>query len=144
MALVLVTAAAGSAWLYLRLSLPQTSGEISVGGLGAPGGVVREEAGVPPIFAQAEADAQFALGFVHAQDRLWQLEMNRRIAAGRLAEVLGPAALDADRFLRTVGIRRAAETNVQHLDSATRALVRAYAAGVNAFLRSKPVLPLEF
>jgi penicillin amidase len=143
-ALLSLTAAAGGAYLYLRLSLPTTDGEIMVPGLGAPVEVLRDEHGVPHIFAQSEADAQFALGFVHAQDRLWQLEMNRRIAAGRLAEVLGTGALDTDRFLRTLGIRRVAEANVRHLDDESRRLLAAYAAGVNAFLATRPVLPPEF
>ena len=143
-ALLSLTAAAGGAYLYLRLSLPTTDGEITVPGLGAPVEVLRDEHSVPHIFAQSEADAQFALGFVHAQDRLWQLEMNRRTGAGRVAEVLGAAALDADRFLRTLGIRRVAEANVRHLDADSKKLLGAYAAGVNAFLALKPVLPPEF
>ena len=143
-ALLSLTAAAGGAYLYLRLSLPTTDGEITVPGLGAPVEVLRDEHSVPHIFAQSEADAQFALGFVHAQDRLWQLEMNRRIAAGRLAEVLGTGALDTDRFLRTLGIRRVAEANVRHLDDESHRLLEAYAAGVNAFLATRPVLPPEF
>ena len=143
-ALLSLTAAAGGAYLYLRLSLPTTDGEITVPGLDAPVEVLRDEHGVPHIFAQSEADAQFALGFVHAQDRLWQLEMNRRIAAGRLAEVLGTGALGTDRFLRTLGIRRVAEANVRHLDDESRRLLAAYAAGVNAFLATRPVLPPEF
>ena len=142
--LVLVGCAALSAYFYLRLSLPQTSGEIAVAGLDAPVEVLRDAHGIPHIFARSESDAQFALGFVHAQDRLWQLEMNRRTGAGRMAEVLGPAALDTDRFLRTLGIRRVAEANVRHLDAESRKLLSAYAAGVNAFLEQRRVLPPEF
>ncbi|MGH8706021.1 MAG: penicillin acylase family protein, partial [Burkholderiales bacterium] len=84
------------------------------------------------------------LGYVHAQDRLWQMEMNRRIAAGRIAEVVGAGALEADRFLRTLGVRRAAEANLRTLDGETRRQLEAYAVGVNAFLASDPVLPPEF
>ena len=93
---------------------------------------------------QALEDASFALGFVHAQDRLWQMEMNRRIAAGRLSEIVGAGGLETDRFLRTLGVRRAAEANLRTLDAETRKLLDAYAAGVNAFLASDPVLPPEF
>ena len=100
--LVLVGCAALSAYFYLRLSLPQTSGEIAVAGLDAPVEVLRDAHGIPHIFARSESDAQFALGFVHAQDRLWQLEMNRRTGAGRMAEVLGAAALDTDRPVDTI------------------------------------------
>jgi penicillin G amidase len=142
---VLVAGCAGlGAFLYLRLSLPQTTGEIDVAGIAAPVEILRDRHGIAHIFAASEADAQFALGFVHAQDRLWQLEMNRRIGSGRVAELVGAAALDTDRFLRTLGVRRVAEANVRHLDADTRKILSAYAAGVNAFLATKPVLPLEF
>src|SRR5688500_7941466 len=145
-AFLLVAAVAGVlfVYVYLRQSLPQLDGEIPTAGLTAPVEILRDRAGVPHIFAQSERDAQFALGFLHAQDRLWQLEMNRRIAAGRLAEVLGPAALETDRFVRTLGVRRAAQANLERLDAETRAALDAYAAGVNAFLAADPVLPPEF
>jgi len=142
--LVLALLGAGSAYLYLRRSLPVLEGEIAVAGLSAPVEVLRDPYGIPHIFAASVEDAQFALGFVHAQDRLWQMEMNRRIGAGRLAEILGPRALEADRFLRTLGVRRAAEANLRGYDKETTAALEAYAAGVNAFLATKPVLPPEF
>lgn len=131
-------------YLYLRQSLPRTEGEIAAEGLVAPVEILRDAHGVPHIFARSERDAHFALGFVHAQDRLWQLEMNRRLGAGRLAEVLGPAGLATDRFMRTLGVRRAAQANLAHLDAQTRGALEAYAAGVNAFLATQPVLPPEF
>jgi penicillin amidase len=131
-------------YVYLRQSLPQLEGEIPTAGVAAPVEILRDRAGVPHIFARSERDAHFALGFVHAQDRLWQLELNRRIASGRLAEVLGPAGLETDRFLRTLGVRRAAQANLQQLDDETRAALEAYAAGINAFLATGPVLPPEF
>ena len=143
-AVALAGCAALGAYSYLRLSLPRVAGEIELASLEQPVEVLRDAHGIPHIFARSESDAQFALGFVHAQDRLWQLEMNRRIGAGRLAEILGAAALDTDRFLRTLGIRRVAAANVRHLDAESRKLLGAYAAGVNAFLATKPVLPPEF
>ncbi|TAK85996.1 MAG: penicillin acylase family protein [Betaproteobacteria bacterium] len=130
--------------LFLRRSLPVTSGEIAVAGLAAPVEILRDRYGIPHIFAQSEQDAHFALGFVHAQDRLWQLEMNRRIAAGRLAEVLGPGGLETDRFLRTLGVRRAAQANLPKLDEETRKSLEAYAAGINALLATDRLLPPEF
>ncbi len=143
---LLLLAALGAAAFYLWLlrSLPQTEGEVALAGLSAPVDIVRDAYGIPHIYARSVADAHFALGYVHAQDRLWQMEMNRRIASGRLAEILGSAALDTDRFMRTLGIRRAAEANLAALDRATRMLLEAYAAGVNAFLALGPVLPVEF
>jgi penicillin amidase len=131
-------------YVYLRQSLPQTKGEIRIAGLSSAAEVLRDRYGIPHIFAGNLADASFALGYVHAQDRLWQMEMSRRIAAGRLAEIVGPGALETDRFMRTLGVRRAAEANLRSLDAETRALLEAYAAGVNAFLASDPVLPPEF
>jgi penicillin amidase len=131
-------------YAYLRQSLPQTKGEIRLAGLGAAVEILRDRYGIPHIFARSMEDASFALGFVHAQDRLWQMEVSRRIAAGRLAEIVGPGALEADRFLRTLGIRRSAEANIRGFDSESRGLLDAYAAGVNAFIASDPVLPPEF
>ena len=97
-------------WLYLRTSLPKTSGSVQLSGLDGPVEVVRDKDGVPHIFAGTDNDAFFALGYVHAQDRMWQLEFQRRIGAGRLSEILGEATLDTDKFLRTLGPYRAAET----------------------------------
>ena len=142
-AILLVLAVAGF-YVYLRQSLPQTTGEIRLSGLGGRAEILRDRYGIPHIFANSPDDASFALGFVHAQDRLWQMEMSRRIAAGRLSEIVGPAGLETDRFLRTLGVRRSAEANLRTLDADTRKQLDAYAAGVNAFLASSPVLPVEF
>ena len=143
-ALVLIVLAAAGGYFHLRRSLPQEEGEVRLAGLAKRVEILRDSYGVPHISAQSFADAIYALGYVHAQDRLWQMEMNRRTAAGRLAEAVGEGALESDRFLRTLGIRRAAQANFTHLDAETQSLLEAYAAGVNAFLASKPVLPIEF
>src|SRR4051795_10816227 len=102
---VLALAAAGGRY-YLRRSLPQIDGTITVAGASAPIDIVRDADAIPHIFAATKADALFGLGYVHAQDRLWQMELQRRIGFGRLSEVLGAAGLPQDRFLRTVGFRR--------------------------------------
>ncbi|MES2070000.1 MAG: penicillin acylase family protein [Pseudomonadota bacterium] len=130
---------------YRQASQPQLSGEIRLPGLTAAVQIVRDAEAVPHIYAKSEADAYFALGYVHAQDRLWQLELNRRIPAGRMAEILGPSALGTDRFLRTLGVRRNAEQILQNLSPETRAALDAYSKGINAYLagRSGP-LPPEF
>jgi penicillin G amidase len=100
---------------------------------------------LPHVIAETEYDAAFGLGYAHAQDRLWQMEVNRRVAAGRLAEIVGAAALDTDRFLRTIGIRRTAEGIYRQLDADHRALLDAYSAGVNAYLATRRgPLPPEF
>ena len=142
--LVIVALLAVLLW-YRQASLPVHEGTFIVTGLQQPVRIERDEHGIPTIVAANERDATFALGYVHAQDRLWQMEMNRRIAAGRLAEVLGEPALDTDKFLRTIGIARTAQSIYQNLDAEHRDFLDAYAAGVNAYLskRGGP-LPPEF
>ena len=141
---VLSAAALASAYVYLRQSLPKVEGEVPAPALKAAVEVLRDAYGIPHIFASSEADAAYALGYVHAQDRLWQMEMNRRIGSGRIAEILGPAGLEADRFLRTIGVRRAAQASLAQLDAVSLGVLEAYSAGVNAFLAAGPVLPVEF
>ena len=142
--LLLVLVAAGVvAWLAWS-SLPQISGELRVAGLAGPVEVVRDRWGVPHIRAGSAEDAYRALGFVHAQDRLWQMEFNRRVGQGRLAEILGRDALPFDRLMRTLDLRGAAEASVEHLGVEARQMLEAYAGGVNAFLRSGARLPPEF
>lgn len=142
--LVVVLVLLAGAYIYARQSLPRTTGEIAVPGLGAAVEVLRDRHGIPHIYAASLEDAHFALGFVHAQDRLWQMEMNRRIGSGRLAEILGAPALETDRFMRTLGLRRVAQANLERYDARTRRLLDAYAAGVNAFIGERTVLPPEF
>ena len=143
--LLLAGAAAAGGYLWLRGSLPEIDGERAAPGLGAPVEVVRDRHGIPHILARSEEDALFALGYVHAQDRLWQMEMNRRIGAGRLAEVLGAPALGTDRLLRVLGLYRRAQATVAHLSPGARRRVDAYANGVNAWLETRTgPLPPEF
>jgi penicillin G amidase len=141
--LLLVLAGAGT-WL-VRRPWPKTQGTIAVPGLTAPVEVIRDEWGVPHIYAQDEHDLFFAQGYVHAQDRLWQMEFNRRVAGGRLSAAVGGSTLETDRFLRTLGLRRSAERDWATADDETRAILEAYAAGVNAYIEAHPNrLPLEF
>ncbi|MDE1931945.1 MAG: penicillin acylase family protein, partial [Alphaproteobacteria bacterium] len=122
-------------WFYLRSSLPQTNGTIVVNGLTAPVSITRDAHGIPTIVAKTDTDAAFALGYVHAQDRLFQMDLMRRYGAGRLAEWFGAAALPADRFTRTLGLYRAAEAQYAHLSPTVRGILDAYAAGVNAWIK---------
>ncbi|MDW8424528.1 MAG: penicillin acylase family protein [Meiothermus sp.] len=132
-------------WFWLRgATLPQHAGRLALKGLSAPVELNRTAEGVLHIKAQTDADAFFALGVAHAQDRLWQMEFQRRVGAGRLSEVLGKATLAQDRFLRTWGFYRAAEQAYGGLGSEARAVVDAYVAGINAYLTTNPPLPLEF
>jgi penicillin amidase len=142
--ILLVALSVACCW-YWRASLPKIDGTIQLQGLTAGVDVVRDAEGIPHIYAKTSADAYFALGFVHAQDRLWQMEMNRRIASGRLAEILGPNAIDTDRFLRTLGVARNAQGILANLSPEARAMLDAYAKGVNAYLADRrDPLPLEF
>lgn len=126
-------------------SFPRTSGMLALPGLRGEVKVVRDTLGIPVITASNSFDAYAALGFVHAQDRLFQMDFLRRLASGRLAEALGAAALPSDRFMRTLGLRQAAAASLGAVDAETRAALEAYAAGVNAFLATRDgLLPPEF
>lgn len=132
-------------WLLITASLPQLEGEITLEGLEGPVEIVRDGLGIPRIRAESELDAIFAEGFVHAQDRLFQMDFQRRIGAGRLAEILGEPGLRADRLFRTLGLYQAAAASFEVLAPETRAWLEAYAAGVNAFLATNDrPLPPEF
>jgi penicillin amidase len=144
-ALALASVAGGIGYLVVRRTFPQVDGTSQVAGLQDRVDVHRDKWGVPHIFAHNEHDVFFAQGYVHAQDRLWQMEFNRRVGAGRLSEVLGEAALKNDRFLRTIGLYRAAEADLQVLPTEVIDLLQAYADGVNAFISMRGGrLPLEF
>lgn len=134
-------------WGYwkIRRSYPQVEGSIAVAGLSAPVEVVRDRWGVPHLYAQNERDLFFAQGYVHAQDRLWQMQFNRTVASGRISSLFGEAPLRADRYLRTIGLRRSAEKDFALLSPETRGFLQAYADGVNAFLKThEGKLPIEF
>src|SRR5262249_29035212 len=143
--IALVAVAGGSGYLWLRTSLPQRTGTIAVPGLGAQAVIARDGDGLVTIRAQSEADAFYALGFAHAQDRLFQMDLMRRLGAGRLSEVVGAATVNTDKTMRILGLYRAAEANLAALPSDMRATLDAYAAGVNAFLaKRRGALPPEF
>ncbi|MEX2543020.1 MAG: penicillin acylase family protein [Trueperaceae bacterium] len=141
--LALIVLAGLYAWV--QTSLPRRQGAILLGGLSAAVEVARDVDGVPHIDAASQEDVYFALGFVHAQDRLWQMEERRLLAAGRLAELLGERALASDRFMRSLGLYGAAERDLQALTPRARGIVQAYSEGINAFLdRRSGAPPPEF
>ncbi len=117
--------------VYRWASVPQNKGELDIPGLGGAVQVLRDRFAVPHIFAETESDAHLALGFVHAQDRLWQLEMGRSLVNGELALALGESALPFDRLVRTLGVAEAAESAWLALDAETQAQVSAYVRGLN-------------
>ncbi|MBI1775464.1 MAG: penicillin acylase family protein [Proteobacteria bacterium] len=122
------------AFLYLRSSLPESEGEMRMAGPAAQITLARDVDGIPYITAESERDAAFALGFAHAGDRLFQMELTRRLGAGRLAEIVGQRGLVSDRFMRTLGLYALAEGNYQRLPPPLRAVFDAYAEGVNAYV----------
>ncbi|HEU0157282.1 MAG TPA: penicillin acylase family protein, partial [Stellaceae bacterium] len=142
-ALILVLG--GGGYLYLRSSLPVEDGRLTVTGPKAEIRIERDADGVPTIIARDDDDAAFGLGFVHAQDRLFQMELQRRYAAGRLAEIFGPDAVSVDEEMRVFGLYRAAAAETPFLSPEVDRALKAYAAGVNAFLAShQGALPPEF
>lgn len=130
--------------LYLWRASPQTEGTLALAGAAAEVRILRDRHGIPTIQAGNTRDLFFGLGVAHAQDRLWQLETHRRIGAGRLAEAFGEAALDTDRFLRVLGVRRAAAAQWAQTQGESREVLEAYSAGINAVLRQQGARPPEF
>lgn len=145
--LLVLTLILGGAWLGVsRRAYPKTSGTVTVDGLTHPVEIYRDEYGVPHIYAQTSEDLFFAQGYVHSQDRFWQMEFWRRIGAGRLSEYFGSGTLSQDIYLRTVGFEEVAQQEYDAMDDESRALMEAYSAGVNAYTqnRTPEQLGLEF
>ncbi|HUK24675.1 MAG TPA: penicillin acylase family protein [Terriglobales bacterium] len=146
-ALLLLAALGAAAWFWsaARSALPRLDGTLLVSGLVQPVIVSRDGHGVPTITASSISDLFFAQGFVTAQDRLWQMDMMRRAAAGQLAELLGPEYVEHDREQRILGLREAAQKMLEVSTAEDRARFQAYARGVNAYIAlHHECLPLEF
>ena len=125
--------------------LPTLSGTIHIPGLHGPVTIQRDDAGIAQITADDPHDLFMAQGYVHAQDRMWQMEVSRRIGAGRLAEVFGPSQVDTDSYIRTLGWRQAAQRDLDAMPDEVKAALQAYADGVNAWIHQHDDnLPLAF
>ena len=129
---VLLLAATGTGWWWTRASLPALDGQLALPGLGAPVEVLLDGFGVPTAYARDADDAWFAAGALHARDRLWQMELYRRVTRGRLSEVMGEATLPIDQRFLTLGLRQAAAEEWSRATPAVRTALERYAAGVNA------------
>ncbi|HEU5293117.1 MAG TPA: penicillin acylase family protein [Cyclobacteriaceae bacterium] len=142
LALVLV-----GGYIYLQTTAPTYSGNVTLDGLSAEVEVFYDSYGVPHIYAQNEEDAYYALGYVHAQDRLFQMEMLRRAAGGRLSEILGEDLLPVDKLFRTLGINKFAKEQAEKFFSTDTAAFQkaahAYQRGVNQYIKTGKT-PLEF
>ncbi len=131
--------------VYVWRSFPALSGEQKLPGLQGSVRITRDAADVTHIFAQSQADAALALGYTHAQERSWQLEFNRRVMHGELSAILGPATLETDKLMRSLGIVRAAQKQFDALPAESKKVLEAYALGINNFhAQSSQALPPEF
>ncbi len=132
-------------WWMVRRSLPQLEGTASLPGLQGEVTVARDPFGVPTITASSVEDLLVAQGYVMAQDRLWQMDVLRRVAGGELAEIFGEVGLSSDRENRTYGFRQAAEASLQAMDARAKGYLEAYARGVNHYVaQRRDRLPWEF
>jgi penicillin G amidase len=127
-------------------SFPQANGEVQIPGLEGPVDIYRDKMGIPHIYASNTHDLFFAQGYVHAQDRFWQMDFWRHIGSGRLSEMFGESQLETDKFLRTLGWRQTAEQEYAAARRKIKAILDAYVEGVNAYIADRePVeLSLEY
>ncbi|OCQ18693.1 hypothetical protein A7985_23270 [Pseudoalteromonas luteoviolacea] len=131
-------------YMYVTQSLPTAESHLVVPGLTQDTLIEYDQYGVATITAEHDNDAFFALGYVHAQNRMWQMEMQRRLGTGRLSEVFGKELLQTDMFMRTLGLHHVTQKNQQHLSATELASLESYAQGVNAWLAQQHTLPPEF
>jgi len=143
--LILIVILAIGIWSFIQNSKPYYSGSLTLNNLKNEVIVYFDEVGVPHIYAQNQHDAYLALGYVHAQDRLWQMELIRRISAGRLSELFGIDLVKTDKFFLGIGIEYAAKKNIQNIDTMAQSykLTRAYLNGINQFIETGST-PIEF
>ena len=145
LSLLLILASAGIFTIIkLRASLPIRDGELQIKGLDLPVTVTSDPFGIPTITASTRRDAALALGYVTAQDRLFQMDLMRRRTAGRLSEIVGKIAVGTDKRQRVIGFNRVTQAIVANLSNEQRAILVAYADGVNAFIRHMDTPPFEF
>ncbi|MFB9236632.1 penicillin acylase family protein, partial [Plantactinospora siamensis] len=138
--LVLALVAGGLVLWSIRRALPEYDGTLRLPGLGAPVTVLRDEHGIPQLYAHTAEDLFRAQGYAHAQERFWEMDFRRHVTAGRLAELFGPSQVETDRYVRTMGWRRVAEREWSLIAPDSRRYLSAYADGVNAYLVNQGVL----
>lgn len=147
-ALILIAACAIYGYWYYNSLKPTYEGTLTLQGLEEEVEVYYDDYGIPHIYAQNEMDAQFALGYAHAQDRLWQIELLRRVGSGRLSEILGESTLKTDKFFRTINSLETAKKAKKGFDEISgddpmKKAALAYYAGINSFIKNGPT-PVEF
>ncbi len=144
--LVLAVVIAGFGFFLVRRSFPQVDGVLEVACLERRVEVIRDFDGVPHIYAETEHDLFFAQGYVHAQDRFWQMDFWRHIGAGRLSEMFGDSQVETDLFLRSLDFTGLAEQELEAMPAEHRAILESYAEGVNAYIgdRTPSQISLEY
>lgn len=144
--LLIVVIIIGAALWVTRRPFPDTDGVTTVAGISAPVEIIRDESGIPHVYAETTEDMYFGQGYAHAQDRYWQMEFSRRIGSGRLSEYFGESTLSIDTYMRTMGFFEIAQREYESLQESNRRALEAYAAGVNAYTqeRAPGELGLEF
>ncbi len=140
---ILALPLSAASYILPRQSFPQTNGQIRLEGLNGPVDIYRDLYGIPQIYAQSSHDLFFAEGYVHAQDRFWQMDFWRHIGSGRLSEMFGGGQLEVDKTLRTMGWARVAQQELSGIDPESLAVLQAYADGVNAYLKDHKGLALS-
>lgn len=143
---IVLLGAGAYGFFTVRRSFPQVRGVLQVAGLKGEVEVLRDDLGVPHIYASSRHDLFFAQGFTHAQDRFWQMDFWRHIGAGRLSEMFGEGQVDTDKFLRSLGFERLADEEWANVGSQSREILESYVAGVNAYLdtHSPAEISLEY
>ncbi len=143
--IALIGLIAGSIAIYAYRSVPSDNADYRISRAIDPVAISLDQFGIPAIEAKSERDLYFAVGFMHARDRLWQLEVNRRVGRAQLAEIFGSKALDTDKFLRTLGVHRSAQKQLENLPPEIRGFLQSYADGINSYVReAMSVRPPEF
>jgi penicillin amidase len=144
---VLIIIAGVGGYVYLRSTAPTYNGEISISGIKSDVEIKFDNFGIPHIYAQNDEDCYKALGYVHAQDRLFQMEMVKRLSSGRLSEILGPSMIDADKYFRTLGLRKMAEHTADVMKTEgtpeMHRQVNAYLSGINEYINNGNT-PIEY
>lgn len=139
-----VLLALGAGYIHLRRSLPPSDTAFTLQAIDGQVTVTMDSRGVPTIEGRSDRDVFFGIGYLHAQNRMWQMEFHRRTGQGRLSEIFGKRTLAVDEYMRTLGLYRAAQSAYAHLPEPARQSLEAYARGVNAWIDGTPVLPPEF
>ncbi len=142
--LAIIVAIAVSFWIMLRVSVAPTEGEIEIAGIDNPIEITFDEMGIPQVWAKTERDGYFAVGWLHASDRMFQMDLTRRVSQGKLSELLGASTLEFDISQRQIGHDRIADKALNELSEENSNRLGAYTDGINAYREKARALPFEY